>query len=376
MNDRFVSFLRFSRWASVIVALMYHLRFFLFVDYSAVCQKTSVSQAFYFLTGLGHESFAVFVVVDGVASGIIMLHYRSTGLFDRSIFFRHLSSLYRVVLPGLMLGAVFDFTGSHYLNEAGVYTAFPAVSMLNLSYSSLLGNILMMQPFFVPNFGGNSMLYLVAYLFWYFVLLLLFIGTRTLAGALRLSAQVGLVTIVVFIMPFQFLIWGGIWLSGFLVVILGEFAVFKPRILLASTLFIGALMLSRLLGPNSGLISSPLGSWAIECKYLAVGISFAILARAVYPAKQAGQDVRLIGSLIRIKEGPGGLTATFTFFYHFPVIMLLVATGTALLGRPLMQQPTLTRYAEFCLLVVLSVCAAAVTTRAAAAAIRTIGGKR
>jgi len=376
MNDRFVSFLLFSRWASAIVALMYHLRFFLFVDYGAVSQKTSVSQAFYFLTGLGHESFAVFVVVDGVASGIIMLHHRFRGLFDRTAFFLHIGTVYRVVLPGLILGAVFDFAGSQYLNESGLYTAFPKVSTLNLSYSSLLGNLIMMQPFFVPNFGGNSMLYLLAYLFWYFVLLLLFIGTRRLPGPLRLSAQVGLAAVIVLIMPFQFLIWGGIWLSGVLVVVLGESAVFKPRILLAGALFISALILSRLIGPNSSLIPIPLSGWVIECKYLVVGISFAALARALYPAKKARQDVSLARALIGGDEGRAGLTATFIFFYHFPVIMLLIATGTALLGRPLMQQPSLTRYAEFGLLVVLSLCTAALTTRAAAAAIRTLGRKR
>ena len=84
MNDRFVSFLVFSRWASAIVALVYHLRSLLFVDYNDVIEKTSVSKAFYLLSGLGHESFAVFVVLDGVVSGMI-LRRRCAGMpIDRA----------------------------------------------------------------------------------------------------------------------------------------------------------------------------------------------------------------------------------------------------------------------------------------------------
>jgi hypothetical protein len=39
-----------------------HVRFLLFVDYEQVQENTWLSDVFYFLTGLGHESFAVFVV--------------------------------------------------------------------------------------------------------------------------------------------------------------------------------------------------------------------------------------------------------------------------------------------------------------------------
>jgi len=40
----------------------------------------------------------------------------------------------------------------------------------------------------------------------------------------------------------------------------------------------------------------------------------------------------------------------FTFFCHFPVMMLVAAAGAALLDQPLMRQPTATAYAEFALL--------------------------
>ena len=56
MHRRFVPFLHVARWTSVLVALMYHVRFLLFVDYEHVEAKTWLSDVFYFLTGLGHES--------------------------------------------------------------------------------------------------------------------------------------------------------------------------------------------------------------------------------------------------------------------------------------------------------------------------------
>jgi hypothetical protein len=46
MSGRFVRFLFVARWASAIVALLYHLRFLQFVGYGAVQAKTTLSKAF------------------------------------------------------------------------------------------------------------------------------------------------------------------------------------------------------------------------------------------------------------------------------------------------------------------------------------------
>jgi hypothetical protein len=366
MNDRFLSFLVLSRWVSAIVALMYHLRFLLFVDYSAVSAKTNASKAFYFLTGLGHESFAVFVVLDGVVTGMIMRRHRPAAPFDRTVVVPYFGALYRIVLPCLILGAAFDFAGARYFNQHGVYTDFPQLSTLTISLSSLLGNFLMMQPFIVPNFGSNSMLYLLSYLFWFLILLLLFTQTGTLSRTRRVYAQLALLLIVVLVMPYKFLIWGAIWFSGVLVAVFGEVRVLKPGPVFSSIIFACTLVLSRLLTSNTVMFSEQLSDWIIEAKFLVVGISFAFLARALYPESQQGPHERLVGSVIKLRTGQAGLAASFTFYFHFPVIMLLVAMSTSVLELPLMQQPTWTRYVEFGCIVGISLCSAAVIARAMA----------
>lgn len=160
MNDGFLTFLQLARWTSALVALAYHLRFLLLVNYDAVPDKNALLTGFYFLTGLGHESYAVFFVVDGILAGLILHRRRTRATAAGPGMGQHLGALYRIVLPGLLLGALFDATGSHYLGHTGVYTAFPEFSTLTLTVAAFVGNALMLQPWIVPDFGGNSMLYL------------------------------------------------------------------------------------------------------------------------------------------------------------------------------------------------------------------------
>lgn len=55
------------------------------------------------------------------------------------------------------------------------------------------------------------------------------------------------------------------------------------------------------------------------------------------------------------RRNDGGRLASFVFFFHFPVDMLLFAGAAALLHQPLKQQPTLLRLAAFTLIVCLTV---------------------
>lgn len=375
MTDRFISFLLFARWTSAIVALMYHLRFLLFVNYDAVHAKTLYSKGFYFVTGLGHESYAVFFILDGILAGLLLHRQRSGGVPDRPAVSPHLGSLYKVVLPGLIVGATLDLTGAQFFGGTGVYTDYPELSVLTLTFSALFGNALMLQPFIVPNFGSNSMLYLPSYLFWSLILLVAFLrlGLNKPRGR---YAQLGLLAVVFFVMPYQFLIWAGIWLAGVGVVFLGESRALRPPLLVAAPCFAAALVLSRLMGSRTSQLPEPFGDFIIQGGFALVGIGFAAVAWALYPKQpqdgRAGCAFEAGGSA----DGWAGQTASFTFFFHFPVIMLLVAIGSALLGQALMQQPTPATYMRFACLVGACIVMAAVVTRVARAATHAVGFRR
>lgn len=209
MNDRFVRFLLIARWTSAVVALMYHVRFLAFVNYDAVEDKHLLLTGLYFLTGLGHESYAVFFILDGMLAGLI-LHRQRAGLSREASLKRHAAALYRLMLTGLLLGAVCDYSGARLFGDTGVYTEFPEFSTLALGAGVLLGNVLMLQPFVVPNFGGNSMLYLLSWLFWSLALLALFVRAEVLAPAYRRGLRFALLAAAALFLPYEFLIWSAI----------------------------------------------------------------------------------------------------------------------------------------------------------------------
>jgi hypothetical protein len=366
MNGRFVTFLWAARWASAVMALMYHVRFLQFVDYDAVASKSTLSKEFYFLTGLGHESFAVFFVLDGIVAGLILL--RQTNRIPIS---RHVRALYALLLPGLLLGALFDYTGAQFFNQSGIYTHFPDFSTLTLGYSSLLGNAFMLQPFIVPTFGSNGMLYLLSYLFWSFILLVLFVRAADSGKPRRRLLHIALPALVLVLMPAQFLNWAAIWLTGVAVVVLGESRRWRPPLLLGLAGFFGALVVSRLIGSHTGLLPQPFGAWLVHFKYIGVGIGFAALAAALYPVGRPGNQ-HLAASVIDSRNGKTAHLASFAFFFHFPVVMLIFACATSLLHRPLMQQPTPARYAAFIFIVGLSIAITTITAHAFTAVLKRI----
>lgn len=336
MSDRFVTFLLVSRWTSAIVALLYHIRFLVFVDYADVHAQSALAKAFYFITGLGHEAFVVYFVVEGVLAGLALRRHRAGSLgddIDRGGVLRYGRGLYRILLPALVLGAACDLAGSRFFDATGLYTAFPAFSTLNLGYGVLLGNVLMLQPVVVPTFGSNGMLTLLSCLFWSFVLLVLL---RRTAGPARLLLLAG----AVFVLPEQFLVWALAWLAGIVAVSLGTVRRRRPPLALGIGLFAAALLLSRFVGAGSDPASESSGAWLVGAAWLLVGVAFAVIAWALYPDRSEATHEGLRAAALAMAEGPAGQAAAFAFFGHFPVMMLATGMGAALLGQPLMQQPT------------------------------------
>jgi hypothetical protein len=367
MRNRFLSFLLASRWACAVMALMYHVRFLLFVDYDDVHAKTGLSKLFYFLTGLGHESFAVFFVVDGILAGLLLLHRRPGASTERAAVPGRAAALYRVLLPGLLLGAGFDAAGVAYFNDAGLYTNYPAFSTLTLDGATLLGNLFMLQPFVVPTFGSNGMLGLLSCLFWSLLLLVLWLRVARTGRVLLLVAVVALA-------PPEFLLWGAAWFAGVTVAHLGATRDARPSLPFALAGCAATVVLSRFLGPDTHGLPPPFVASLIQDKYLIVGTSFAAVAWALYPAR--AQHERLRARALVTMDGLSPQAAAFTFLCHFPVMMLLAGMASTLLDQPLMQQPTPARYGEFVVLVAACVGTTVLVARAAAGALAAIAGRR
>lgn len=367
MNDRFLTFLNLARWTSAIVAISYHLRFLLLVNYDAAPDKHILRTGFYFLTGLGHESYAVFFILDGVYAGLILQQRRALATADGPGVRHYVGALYRLVLPGLLLGAALDFGGARQFGATGVYTDYPEFSTLALAPMVFLGNLLMLQPWLVPEFGSNSMLYLPAWLFWYFAVLLAFIQAAKLGRVGALAARVVLVAAVLALMPYTFLIWAAIWLAGVGLVFLLEARAWRPSLLLALPLFGATLIASRLLAPYTADIPQPMRDWLIQSGFLLVGLGFAAIVWALYPKRtpqDAQQPAQLAGAVAAHTLGWSAQSASFAFYFHFPVTMLFAAAGAAWWDQALKRQPDLATLAWFACLLVVCVVVAALVTRA------------
>lgn len=339
MNRRFATFLDMSLWISALMALVYHVRFLMFVDYDAVQARSLINQIFYFLTGLGHESFAVFFVVNGIFVGLFLRHMPAAQ-GDRALLVRWWRS-HLALLPLLALGGLLDLGGVHFLNGSGVYSDFPAFSTVTLSWTAFFGNLLMLQPALLPTFGSNGMLYLYAYLWWSCCLLVLLRRAWRSRTAWQMAAGAALLLVLALWMPPSFWPWLAIWLLGVAVGLRGPW----PRPLLhplaAWALLAAAIVFSRLAGARTDLLPGPWGELLMLWKYVIVGMGFAAVASVLYRSPMCaappprGAASSFFGRLNRHLAD----SASVAFLFHFPLMMLLTAIGADLFGHRLMQQP-------------------------------------
>lgn len=211
----------------------------IWVDYGALAAPDAVTKILYFLTGLGHQAVVLFFALSGFLVGGSAFQRIRSGQFNGGDYLlRRLTRLWTVLLPALALGALWDWLGRDILAAPGydgslwpILSSGPdATRGIDLSLSTLLGNILFLQTIFVPTFGSNGPLWSLANEFFYYLLfpaMALAAFGRT-GWPMRLAA--GLFAIIVaVILPQVMLLLGLIWLAGALVWPLGNFAAANAR---------------------------------------------------------------------------------------------------------------------------------------------------
>lgn len=343
MEIRFIHFLAWARWLSAIAALAYHVRFLTFTEYSTLPDPSMLTQAFYFLTGLGHEAFAVFVACEGIATGATLYAMRAQGEWLRARKLILLPPRCAWYIAALLIGGTLDLFGSRYFNHAGHYLDFPAFSTLTLSWPALLGNSAMLQPFLVPTFGSNGMLYLVSYLFWSRCIAAIYLAASALPGPWRRVTRGALLIAVVTLLPDNFHVWLAIWLLGLIFACYPGFRRRRPHVAAGIATLVIASMVSRWIGTQAGLDDGALGQIVLGWRYLIAALGFVVLAAAMAPGAQP------------IRESSASRHARFHFYFHFPFMMLLCGAAADLAHLPLMGMPGLRSYHFFTLLMVATV---------------------
>lgn len=166
------------RGGAALAVMLGHLRNLFFVDFSEVAgNSTPLVKIVYLVTGFSHYAVMIFFVLSGFLVGGSVLRGRMDGTWSWSLYSTNrLTRLWVVLIPALLLGAIWDHCGIHVFGTSGIYGGVARANVgifavpPRLSAIVMLGNALFLQDILTPTFGSNGPLWSLSYEFWYYVL--------------------------------------------------------------------------------------------------------------------------------------------------------------------------------------------------------------
>lgn len=219
-TDKRMAHLDMIRGLAAIVVVVGHLRAFFLVDYGETSRSVA-SAIFYLATGFHHQAVIFFFVLSGfLVGGGVVRQYRR-GAFQWSGYLVHrLCRLWIVIVPALLLTALWDLWGAHVdpAAYAGRYLAQfdsgPSAAY-DLSPLTYLGNIAFLQTIAVPAYGSNGPLWSLANEFWYYILFPLAAPLALRLGTLRQQLIGAIAAIAVaLLLPVPLVTMSIVWLFG------------------------------------------------------------------------------------------------------------------------------------------------------------------
>ncbi|MGZ5201423.1 MAG: hypothetical protein ACXWC4_16795 [Telluria sp.] len=341
MGKSFPNVLSGARWFAVCAVVLYHVRFLLFASYDHVHDKGLLLKLYYFVTGLGHEGFVLYMVTSGMLLGGLSLQrwshqgrqaWRDVG--HKAIWF------YAYLLPGLLLGGLLDLAGSRLWKDTGVYAYFDLFSP-DFSVKTVTENLLPVQRFIVPGLGSNAMLYLLAYECWaYLAFVAFFLLGRRRVGMLA-STAIALTGIVLAPEYFGYLL---LWLMGALVFYHRNGLTIRISYGRAILLFLVSLLTSRVMSPHDNEYSPHVVLILQTLLDLQFGVGVTVLLLALGSARPRHKSARLL--LWRLNgQFPAGNSVILAS--HFPFMMFAVAAMSRSFAIPIAGEPRFVLFALF-----------------------------
>ncbi|MBE7202220.1 MAG: acyltransferase [Parafilimonas terrae] len=301
-----------ARALAAALVLLSHARHLLVRDAGAEPSLGLAGQAFYSLSGLGHQAVMVFFVISGFLVTRSMQRQAEAGRWSLPDYgLTRLVRLWTVLLPCLLLGGLLDTIGQRLVPGYGVASAPPPpVGPFSLDAVTLLGNAVFRQTVDVPVFGTNNALWSLAYEAHYYAAAgLLFAAWRARRHPLGLSLSVGGTVAVLLLMSRPMLMLYPIWMIGAGAALASRYAASGNCAVRAGaiTAFALALVLARLGGSRWQDATDGL---------IAVTAAWTLLAsRAWCPARSAWTDA-----------GRTWADRSYTLYAsHLPLLTLLAA---------------------------------------------------
>ena len=208
------------RGLAALAVMLGHLRNLFFVDsYEIRGYSNLLIKIIYLATGFGHEAVMIFFVLSGFLVGGSVLRSRMDGEWSWSPYATNrLTRLWVVLIPALLLGAIWDRGGIFVFRTHGIYGGLIQNHVVQfavqprLSAKVMLGNALFLQGIETPTFGTNGALWSLSFEFWYYVLfpLIVLAFPAEKVGWSTMLYATGAILVVFFIgesISLYFLIW-------------------------------------------------------------------------------------------------------------------------------------------------------------------------
>ncbi len=153
------------RGLAAAAVMLSHVRGLFFLDYPELSRKSPALSALYALTGLGHQAVMVFFVLSGFfISTSVVFALRERRWSWRAYLINRVSRLELVLLPALLLGALWDQIGLRLpsgfaLYHSGLYKFYLPSVALRSTVSGFFGNLFFLQSIRFQVFGSNGPLW-------------------------------------------------------------------------------------------------------------------------------------------------------------------------------------------------------------------------
>ncbi|MCA9883172.1 MAG: acyltransferase [Anaerolineae bacterium] len=337
-------YLDLTRWIAALAVVMGHFRSYMFINAGGVENNNILTRIFYFVTGFGHEAVIIFFVLSGFLVGGKALSNVNAGKFNLKTYsIKRFSRIYLVVFLALPLGAALDLIGMHYFNQAGMYNGTYSFQLgspvfsaqMQLTPGVALGNLFMLQTVTVPPLGTNLPLWSLANEFWYYILFPLCLSILLWRSEIfnPVISSILIIVLILFL-PNKIVLYFTLWLLGVVIAFIHRSLV-KPRIL-SFGLFFASLLFARF-GIFPGWFFSD----------LVVASTFALTINALVNAESRVVKNQRVNKLNQTLSG----FSYSLYAIHYPIMVLMITAIEDLRGNAFSQQPSLSVYLLYVLLI-------------------------